>query len=228
MAKISIAGTLVPGFLRSAPENAKFNSTSGRALSGTLSDNSVHGVCGPAESSSPGNPLDLSYAGGGDADMTSADRAMAARFADGDGQHREKDTSSPSPFLGLVVRTIPPSSAEFHSHKGQAAIKEEIADLRKDVTWDESTVAEWSEVRHIKHNGFTPMSGLLFTIMGQKNSELAGTVPDDQCPYRARAVFQVSNIRTGDGTPPWMLYQEVEATPSSMAKRPRRFRGRNT
>ena len=228
MAKISIAGTLVPGFLRSAPENAKFNSTSGRALSGTLSDNSVHGVCGPAESSSPGNPLDLSYAGGGDADMTSADRAMAARFADGDGQHREKDTSSPSPFLGLVVRTIPPSSAEFHSHKGQAAIREEIADLRKDVTWDESSVAEWSEVRHIKHNGFTPMSGLLFTIMGQKNSELAGTVPDDQCPYRARAVFQVSNIRTGDGTPPWMLYQEVEATPSSMAKRPRRFRGRNT
>ena len=53
--------------------------------------------------------------------------------------------------------------------------------------------------------------------MGQKNSELAGTVPDDQCPYRARAVFQGSNIRTGDGTPPWMLYQEVGATPSSMA-----------
>ena len=60
------------------------------------------------------------------------------------------------------------------------------------------------------------MSGLLFVIMGRKNSELVGTVPEDQCPYRARAVFQGSNI-TGDGTPPWMLYQEVGATPSSMA-----------
>ena len=61
------------------------------------------------------------------------------------------------------------------------------------------------------------MSALLFIIMGQKNSELAGTVPEDQCPFRARAVFQGSNIRTGDGTPAWMLYQEVGATPSSMA-----------
>ena len=101
-----------------------------------------------------------------------------------------------------MVRTIPPSSVESHSIKGWAATNEEIEDLKKDVTWDESTVAEWSEVRHIKHNGFTLMSGLLFIIMGQKNSELVGTVPDDQCPYRARAVFQGANIRTGDGTPP--------------------------
>ena len=53
--------------------------------------------------------------------------------------------------------------------------------------------------------------------MGQKNSELVGKVPEDQCPYRARAVSQGSNTRTGGGTPPWMLYQEVGATPSSMA-----------
>ena len=135
-----------------------------------------------------GEALDLSNAGSGEADMTDADRAMAARFSNRDGQYRERDTSSPVPFLGLVVRTIPPSSAEFHSDKGRAAIKEEIDDLRKDVTWDESSVAEWSTVRHIKYNGFTPMSGLLFIIMGQKNSELVGTVPEDQCLYRAHAV----------------------------------------
>ena len=61
------------------------------------------------------------------------------------------------------------------------------------------------------------MSGLLFIIMGQKKSELVGKVPEDQCPYRARAVFQGSNIRTGDGTLLRMLYQGVGATPGSMA-----------
>ena len=71
MAKIIIAGTLVPGVVRPcAPENADSTSNAGRALSGTLSDNSVHGVCWPAESSNPGCPLDLSYAGSGEADMT--------------------------------------------------------------------------------------------------------------------------------------------------------------
>ena len=89
-------------------------------MSGTLSDNSVHGVCGPAESSNPGYPLELSYAGRREADMTSADHAMTARFTDADGLHHDKDTSSPTPILGLVVRTIPPSSAEFHSDRGQA------------------------------------------------------------------------------------------------------------
>ena len=61
------------------------------------------------------------------------------------------------------------------------------------------------------------MSGLFFIIMGQNNAELAGKVPDSQCSYRSRSVFQGSSIRTGDGTPPWMLYQEVGATPSSTA-----------
>ena len=117
----------------------------------------------------------------------------------------------------MVTRTISPSSAEFHSPKGRDAIEEEISDLHKEGTWDESSVSEWSEVRHIKHNGFTPMSGLLFIIMGQNNAELAVKVSDSQCSYRVRGVFQGSNIRMGDGTPPWMLYQEVGATPSSMA-----------
>ena len=65
----------------------------------------------------------------------------------------------------------------------------------------------------------TPMCGLLFLIMGQKNAELDSGLDDDDpnCPFRCRAVFQGSNVRTGDGTPAWMLYQEVGATPSSFA-----------
>ena len=69
-------------------------------------------------------------------------------------------------------------------------------------------MAEWSQVRHIKKDGMTPMVGLLFLIMGQKNTELdVGLDEDDpNCPYRSRGVFQGSNIRTGDATPAWMLY----------------------
>ena len=63
------------------------------------------------------------------------------------------------------------------------------------------------------------MLGLLFLIMGQKHAELdPGTGEDDpSCPFRCRGVFQGSNVRTGDGTPAWMLYQEIGATPSTMA-----------
>ena len=166
-----------------------------------------------------GESLDLSY--GNDplcGEPLPEERAFSSQFNTGTDEHREKGSySQVPPNLGLVVRTIPPSSSEFHSKRGREAIDTEIDDLRKDVTWDESTVCEWSEARKIKHNGYTPMSGLLVIMMGQKNSELVGKVPDDQCPFRARAVFQGLNIRTGDGTPPWMLYQEVGATPSNMA-----------
>ena len=119
--------------------------------------------------------------------------------------------------MGLVTRTIPANSPDFHSPKGRAAIDAEIADLKAEGVWDEQSVAEWSEVKHIKKVGHTPMCGLIFLIMGQKNAELVGTVPDDQCPFRCRAVFQGSNVFTGDGTPAWMIYQEAGATPSNMA-----------
>ena len=79
--------------------------------------------------------MDLSYAGGSsDSDLTEADRARSTTFSAGNGQHRTKLVSSPTPLLGLVVRSIAPSSAEFHSLKGRAAIEEEISDLRKDET----------------------------------------------------------------------------------------------
>ena len=57
-------------------------------------------------------------------------------------------------------------------------------------------------------------------IMGQKHAELDnGSGADDPfCPFRCRRDFQGSNVRTGEGTPAWMLYQEVWATPSTMAQ----------
>ena len=125
MARIIVAGTLVPGTRASALDNAKFNSMSGQT---SLDWDLRRDGCVPS-----GEALDLSYAGGGETDLTDADRAMAARLADGHHEHREKDTFSPTPLQGLVVRTMPPSSAEFHSDKGRAAIDDEIEDLRQDA-----------------------------------------------------------------------------------------------
>ena len=61
------------------------------------------------------------------------------------------------------------------------------------------------------------MCGLIFLIMGQKKAELVGTVPDNQCLFRFRAVFQGFYVLTGDGTLACMIYQEAGATPSNMA-----------
>ena len=119
----------------------------------------------------------------------------------------------------MVTRIISPREPEFHSKRGKAAIEAEVSDLRAESVWDEGSVKEWADVRHERKDGYPPMVGLLFLIMGQKHSELDSglDVEDPNCPFRARAVFQGSNVRTGDGTPAWMLYQEVGATPSSMA-----------
>ena len=63
------------------------------------------------------------------------------------------------------------------------------------------------------------MCGRVFPIMGQKNAEMVtGVEADDaaSCPYKARCVFQGSNITTGDGRPAHEIFQEVGATPSNM------------
>ena len=65
-----------------------------------------------------------------------------------------------------MTRVIPARSPEFHSKRGKKAIEEEINDLRSEGVWDETSVAEWSTVRHIEKDGMTPMVGLLFLIMG--------------------------------------------------------------
>ena len=97
--------------------------------------------------------VDLSYASQDD-------------LVDGSG-HRPLE-QTPTKYLGLLTKVIPARSPEFHSTRGKKAIEDEINDLRAEVVWDESSVAEWSQVRHIKKDGVTPMVGLLFLIMGQR------------------------------------------------------------
>ena len=139
-----------------------------------------------------------------DEEQVNLDFASFEGLADEDGvTYRGTDDCSCTGALGMVTRVISPKEPEFHSKRGRAAIDAEVSDLRAAEVWEESSVKEWSDVRHIRKDGYPPMVGLLFLIMGQKHAELdtGADIEDPNCPFRARAVFQGSNVRTGDGTP---------------------------
>ena len=70
----------------------------------------------------------LEHGGVGEVDLTGL--VAAAREEDGQPQtHRDKQVESPFQYLGLVTRTIPASSPEFHSKRGQEAIMTKVNDL---------------------------------------------------------------------------------------------------
>ena len=202
----------------SRPADLDIISPAIKVNSGTLSPNTVNGDRWPAVSPNLDVPLDLSFAGDSCECTESDAKALSAavQAEEPPGPHRPKHSGASSNVLGLVTKTIPPSSPEFHSAAGRAAINKEVGGLRDQTVWDETTVAEWSTVRHQRHNGYPSMVGLLFIIMGLKNAELVGTPQEIEAILKARAVFQGSNIRTGDGTPAHLLYQEVGACPSNM------------
>ncbi|MHC4950810.1 MAG: reverse transcriptase domain-containing protein, partial [Planctomycetota bacterium] len=205
---VPCAGSLTPATEKYTPKMAH------EILTGLMTTPPLNGLCASSDA-----PLDLSYACDS-SPLLSGDAQALAAAAQAEGeheQHRPKHFYSPFQFLGLVTKTIPPKDPTFHSPEGKLAIQKEVGDLRAQTVWDESTVAEWGTVKNQRHNGYPPMVGLLFIIMGLKNAELAGTSQAELAILKARAVFQGSNIRTGDGTPAHLLYQEVGATPSNLA-----------
>ena len=124
-----------------------------QALSGTVPKDSVHGVCWPAVSSNLGWPLELSYAGDSCECPESEAKALSAAVQGEEASepHRPKHFAASATYSGLVTKTIPPSSPDFHSAAGRAAIDKEIGGLRQQTVWDESTVATWSSVKHQRH-----------------------------------------------------------------------------
>ena len=80
------------------------------AHSGTLLNDTVYGVCGPAVSSNLELPLDLSYAGDPCA-CTEADAKALSATAQAEGNHdhhRPRDSMAGATCLGLVTKTVPP------------------------------------------------------------------------------------------------------------------------
>ena len=64
------------------------------------------------------------------------------------------------------------------------------------------------------------MIGRLFAIMGQKHSELAGLEPADseaaRASYKARVVFDGSDIQVANNSAAYELFQEVSGPPATM------------
>ena len=104
---------------------------------------------------------DFSYAGDDGCYAAVAQSSQNASTA-----HREKYEPSPYQYLGLVTRIIPANTAEFHSLPRKQALDKEVSRLRSSNVWNESTVAEWSDVRHIRKDGLPPMIGMLFPYHG--------------------------------------------------------------
>ena len=165
---VSLSGSSKPSKHDPAPKAIS-------ALGGTFIDGTMHGdvsgspSCGafpnvfpPAVPLDISCPLDLSYAGDSCDEILSDAKALAATVqAEGTpDSHRPKHIASPATYLGMVTKTVPPSSPEFHSAAGRAAINKEVGGLRQQTVWDESIVAEWSSVRHQRHNGFPMFSPL--------------------------------------------------------------------
>lgn len=91
-----MAHTIVDGVLTPGLEHCSASCAESRSFLAIVEDN-------------PTSTLDLAYAGYSHDSMTRTDRALAARFADGEeGQHHRTDSQSHSPFLGLVLRCALP------------------------------------------------------------------------------------------------------------------------
>ena len=84
--------------------------------------------------------------------------------------------------------------------------------MQDKVVWDTSDVYSLSDL--LKHKGIEEaMFGRAFAILGVKGEELGA----DQQKWKARIVFQGSNIRTKTGTSAVDLFEEVSNAPASFA-----------
>ena len=84
------------------------------------------------------------------------------------GADSHRGGSCSSSVLGMITKVIPAGDPKFRSDRGKKAIADEMGDLLAEKVWRHDTVQEWDQVRGIYKDGFPPMVGLLFLIMGQK------------------------------------------------------------
>lgn len=153
---------------------------------------------------------------------------LFSQFSKKQNKHHHRNKNSPVvPWLALVTRTIDPKDPEFHSPGCKAALDSELKRLRAarkgEGVWDEKNVREWSDVKKEADKSNMPVTrGRLFAIMGQKNYEIAQHlgllkgVSSSDSPYKARVVYQGSNIQTSNKAPAHELFTEVSSSPSTM------------
>ena len=128
---------------------------------------------------------------------------------------RDHDASAPpsKPFwCAMVTRIVKPKSAEADCDAARAAIAKERASMQDKGVWDENDVHSLKDLLRDPKLA-EAMFGRVFTILGIKGEEL----DKEHQQWKARAVFQGSNVRTKTGTSAAELFEEVANAPASFA-----------
>ena len=113
-------------------------------------------------------------------------------------------------WCSLVTRVVKPKSAEARCEGAANAIARELSNMDSKKVWDTGEVYSLTD---ILRNPKIPeaMFGRAFSIRGIKNKELG----DDIHIWKARCVFQGSNVRTKTGTSAADLFGETSNAPAS-------------
>ena len=127
--------------------------------------------------------------------------------------HRERDMLPRKPlWCSLVTRVVKPKSQEAQCDAAKVALKTELDNMRGKGVWDESDVHSLHDL--LKDPKISEaMLGRAFAILGIKGEELEA----DHKQWKARIVFQGSNVRTKTGTSAVDLFEEVSNSPASFA-----------
>ena len=127
--------------------------------------------------------------------------------------HRSHDQVPLRPlWCSLVTRIVKPKSSEAQCEGAREAMRKELGNIESKGVWDTNDVYSLTDLlRDTKIK--EAMLGRAFAILGVKNEEL--DVKDQK--WKARIVFQGSNIRTKSGTSATELFEDVANSPASFA-----------
>ena len=127
--------------------------------------------------------------------------------------HREHDSLASTPmWCSLVTRVVKPKSLEGQCDGARNAMIKELNNINCKKLWDLDDVYSLPDLLKDKHIS-EAMLGRVFAILGIKGEELADSLQQ----WKARIVFQGSNVRTKSGTSAHDIFEDVSNAPASFA-----------
>ena len=113
-------------------------------------------------------------------------------------------------WCALTTRVVKPKSAEARCDGAAQAFRKELANIESKKVWDTEDVYS---LKDVLNNALIPeaMLGRVFSLLGIKNEELG----EDLKVWKARCVFQGSNVRTKTGTSAAAFFEETSNAPAS-------------
>ena len=115
-------------------------------------------------------------------------------------------------WCALVTRVAKPNSPEAQCLGADAAMKKELHNMNSKKVWDVDDVYSLDDLLKDKKIS-QAMLGCAFAILGIRGEEPV----DGLKSWKARIVFQGSNVRTKTGTSAADIFEEVSSAPASFA-----------